>query len=55
MGEVWKASHRLLARPAAIKLIRSSVATKGIGASDDLRRRFEREAPVIAQLRSPIL
>ena len=53
MGEVWKASHRLLARPAAIKLIRSSVAGNGIGGSGDMRRRFEREAQVIAQLRSP--
>jgi eukaryotic-like serine/threonine-protein kinase len=53
MGEVWKASHRLLARPAAIKLIRPSVAGNGFGTSDDLRRRFEREAQVIAQLRSP--
>jgi len=51
MGEVWKASHRLLARPAAIKLIRSS--ENGAGISDDMRRRFEREAQVIAQLRSP--
>lgn len=53
MGEVWKASHRLLARPAAIKLIRSSVAGNGAGQSDEMRRRFEREAQVIAQLRSP--
>jgi serine/threonine protein kinase len=53
MGEVWKASHRLLARPAAIKLIRPSVAGNGGGQSDAMRRRFEREAQVIAQLRSP--
>jgi len=53
MGEVWRASHRLLARPAAIKLIHSSVAGNGGGASVDMRRRFEREAQVIAQLRSP--
>jgi len=53
MGEVWKASHRLLARPAAIKLIRSSVAGNAAGISEDMRRRFEREAQVIAQLRSP--
>jgi eukaryotic-like serine/threonine-protein kinase len=53
MGEVWKASHRLLARPAAIKLIRSSVPGNAAGISDDMRRRFEREAQVIAQLRSP--
>jgi eukaryotic-like serine/threonine-protein kinase len=51
MGEVWRASHRLLARPAAIKLIRSTGQPAGI--SDDMRRRFEREAQVIAQLRSP--
>jgi serine/threonine-protein kinase len=53
MGEVWRASHRLLARPAAIKLIRSSFGESAAGISDDLRRRFEREAQTIAQLRSP--
>ena len=51
MGEVWQARHRMLARPAAIKLIRP--AATGNGASDDARRRFEREAQVIARLRSP--
>lgn len=54
MGEVWRARHRLLARPAAIKLMR--VAPSGDGmrpASGDLVRRFEREAQVIASLRSP--
>ena len=50
MGEVWRASHRLLARPAAIKLIR---ARNGVGITVDARRRFEREAQVIARLRSP--
>jgi eukaryotic-like serine/threonine-protein kinase len=54
MGEVWKADHRLLARPAAIKLIRASRPGDTPGAvSDDMRRRFEREAQVIARLRSP--
>jgi serine/threonine-protein kinase len=53
MGEVWKAEHRLLARPAAIKLIRSSISAGGAGVSVDARRRFEREAQVIAHLRSP--
>jgi eukaryotic-like serine/threonine-protein kinase len=52
MGEVWKASHRLLARPAAIKLIRSPGAGEATNI-EDMRRRFEREAQVIAQLRSP--
>lgn len=53
MGEVWRASHRLLARPAAIKLIRSPAPGDAAGISDEIRRRFEREAQVIAQLRSP--
>jgi serine/threonine-protein kinase len=53
MGEVWKASHRLLARPAAIKLIRSAEPGHSAGIPDELRRRFEREAQVTAQLRSP--
>jgi serine/threonine-protein kinase len=53
MGEVWKADHRLLARPAAIKLIRSPSGTAPGMASDDMHRRFEREAQVIARLRSP--
>jgi eukaryotic-like serine/threonine-protein kinase len=53
MGEVWRASHRLLARPAAIKLIRSSAPGTAAGIPDEMRRRFEREAQIIAQLRSP--
>jgi eukaryotic-like serine/threonine-protein kinase len=54
MGEVWRAEHRLLARPAAIKLIRQSIAGDSFDArSTDAVRRFEREAQVIASLRSP--
>jgi serine/threonine-protein kinase len=54
MGEVWRARHRMLARPAAIKLIRPSVAGNGAGGvSGEAIRRFEREAQVIARLRSP--
>ena len=55
MGEVWRARHRMLARPAAIKLIRRSAPAGGTrpGISEDARRRFEREAQVIASLRSP--
>jgi serine/threonine protein kinase len=54
MGEVWRAEHRLLARPAAIKLIRPEM----LGASDSegrqaTLRRFEREAHATALLRSP--
>ena len=54
MGEVWRAKHRLLARPAAIKLIRPSLAGKAAGHDPDhLLRRFKREAQVTAELRSP--
>jgi serine/threonine-protein kinase len=51
MGEVWRASHRLLARPAAIKLIRP-LAAPAISGSEAASR-FEREAQAIASLRSP--
>jgi eukaryotic-like serine/threonine-protein kinase len=51
MGEVWQARHRLLARPAAIKLIRPLAAPAGGGS--EAASRFEREAQAIASLRSP--
>ena len=51
MGEVWRAKHRLLARPAAIKLLRQ---TSDVGSEHEMAmRRFEREAQVTSQLRSP--
>src|SRR5690349_8509296 len=54
MGEVWRARHRMLARPAAIKLIRRIGAGDArAGVSPEALRRFEREAQVIARLRSP--
>lgn len=54
MGEVWRARHRMLARPAAIKLIRPSLTKDARpGVSEDAVRRFEREAQAIARLRSP--
>jgi serine/threonine-protein kinase len=51
MGEVWRASHRLLARPAAVKLIRYEEPSAA--AREQLVRRFQREAQVTAALRSP--
>jgi hypothetical protein len=51
MGEVWRARHRLLARPAAIKLIRPQAAPSILGS--EAASRFEREAQAIASLRSP--
>jgi len=54
MGQVWRAKHRLLARPAAIKLIRPSLATDARGGpSTTALQRFEREAQATASLRSP--
>ena len=52
MGEVWLAKHRLLARPAAVKLIRHDVVQPGTE-HEELVRRFEREAQVTSGLRSP--
>ena len=51
MGEVWRARHRLLARPAAVKLIRYQEEPGP--AREQLMRRFQREAQVTARLRSP--
>ena len=53
MGEVYKARHRMLARPAAIKLIRAEM----LGAADEETARlaitrFRREAEAAANLRS---
>jgi len=52
MGEVWRAHHRMLARPAAIKLVRAEVLGDGEQAAQALRR-FEREAQATAALTSP--
>jgi eukaryotic-like serine/threonine-protein kinase len=54
MGEVYRAKHRLLARPAAVKLIspRTLEATSA-AASRVIVERFRREAQAAATLRSP--
>ena len=50
MGEVWIASHRFLARPAAVKLIRPATSGRD---PRTLFERFEREAQATAALKSP--
>ncbi len=53
MGEVWRAEHHRLARPAAIKLIRPDMIEARHGAAAaSLFQRFEREAQVTATLES---
>ncbi len=51
MGEVWRAEHRLLARSAAIKLIRPE-ALRDEASIDEMRERFRREAQTLASMRS---
>jgi serine/threonine-protein kinase len=54
MGEVWRAKHRLLARNAAIKLIRPELVGAGTTAeAEHMLQRFEREAQATAALSSP--
>jgi len=54
MGEVWRAEHRMLARGAAIKLIRPAALGGGDGGrAAEMIKRFEREAQATAALRSP--
>lgn len=53
MGEVWRANHRLLARPAAVKLIKPEMlGAKHERARESLLRRFEKEAQATASLDS---
>jgi serine/threonine-protein kinase len=54
MGEVYRATHRMLARPAAIKLIRpEALAERGGEIASLAVTRFRREAEAAANLRSP--
>ncbi len=54
MAEVWRADHQLLARPAALKLIRPEVLIEhGPHDAERLLRLFAREARTTASLNSP--
>jgi serine/threonine-protein kinase len=54
MGEVWRARHRMLIRPAAVKLVTAEQLGSMSGSDSQLRlRRFEREARATAGLKSP--
>jgi len=51
MGEVWRAEHRLLAREAAIKLVRPETL-RDPRIAPKVRERFRREAQTLASMRS---
>ena len=54
MGEVFRATHQMLARPAAVKLIRSEIlGSSSPSAARVFTERFRREAEAAASLRSP--
>jgi eukaryotic-like serine/threonine-protein kinase len=54
MGEVWRGEHRLLKRPAAIKIVRPELLGASTDAeARDMLRRFEQEAQATAALSSP--
>jgi serine/threonine-protein kinase len=54
MAEVWRADHRMLARPAAVKLIRPKILIDhGPQEAERLLRLFLREARTTAALGSP--
>jgi hypothetical protein len=53
MGEVWRASHTMLARPAAVKLVRADAIGSDSDTYTTALARFEREAQVTAALESP--
>lgn len=55
LGEVWQASHRTLARPAAIKLVGADLLRQAAGSPEQLERtlaRFQQEAKLAARLTS---
>ena len=52
MGTVWRARHRLLARDAAVKLVKHEALGDTESAAQAQLRRFEREAQATAQLQS---
>ena len=54
MGEVWKAEHQMLARAAAIKIVKPDVMEHASARQAEISvRRFKREANIIASLQSP--
>ena len=53
MGEVWQATHRMLSRPAAIKLILPEILELGASETIEAQDRFFKEAKITSSLTSP--
>ena len=53
MGEVWRARHAQLERPAAVKRIRAELLVAGGEDAATVLRRFRREVQATSALRSP--
>ena len=53
MGEVWRARHVQLERPAAVKRIRAELLASGGEDATTVLRRFRREVQATSALRSP--
>jgi serine/threonine-protein kinase len=53
MGEIWRGRHNLLAREAAIKIIRPEMLNVPVNQAEQLLHRFNQEAQATAALESP--
>jgi serine/threonine-protein kinase len=53
MGEIWRGRHNLLAREAAIKIVRPEMLNVPVDQAKQLLRRFNQEAQATALLESP--
>ena len=53
MGEIWRGQHNLLAREAAIKIIRPEMLNVQVDQAKQLLHRFNQEAQATALLESP--
>lgn len=54
MGEVWRAEHAMIGRPAAVKFVHPEVVSAELGEDPyTVFRRFEREAKATSRLTSP--
>jgi serine/threonine-protein kinase len=53
MGEIWRGRHNLLAREAAIKIVRPEMLNVPVDQAEQMLHRFNQEAQATAALESP--